>query len=250
MEENHDLARGFVREIRENLAEFRKQLTLELNSAGPPAWNDQKRYVRKKASQNKAMERGTGRGPNRTQKFSPSEETIYELVGMKEAVEGVGTSQAFGLPTTGSSPSNESNDDSVPSCSNVAMSDVLDNSQSNATSLRMSNGRTSVPVRRTSKMSMQEVAMKELENQEELCSKIGEAVWLMVENAEQTQINLKRLHRSLERSNRQRNMHLAEMKRHNLAKEKLKKEDLAIKRRMLQIKEEKLVLLRHKKARN
>ncbi|XP_055908515.1 uncharacterized protein LOC129943237 [Eupeodes corollae] len=106
MQENPEIAKGFTKANREKVAEFCKRLALELNSAGPPVksefewkkvWTDQKRYVRKKASANKVLQKGTGGGPNKTQKFSPSEEAIFQLVGMKEAVEGVGSSLSFGL---------------------------------------------------------------------------------------------------------------------------------------------------------
>ncbi|XP_054726399.1 uncharacterized protein LOC129236187 [Anastrepha obliqua] len=106
MLQNPDIARGFVKENRQKVAEFWKQLTLALNSVGPPVktefewkkvWTDQKRYVRKKASHNKMHERGTGGEPNRTQTSSSTEEAIYKLLDIKESVDGIETSQCYGL---------------------------------------------------------------------------------------------------------------------------------------------------------
>lgn len=73
-------------------------------------WADQKKYVRHKAAQNLKYSRGTGGGPNMEQKFSANEEAIYNLIGMKESVEGV--ANTFGL---GSSTSSKQNPDSLPS---------------------------------------------------------------------------------------------------------------------------------------
>ncbi|XP_017480438.1 PREDICTED: uncharacterized protein LOC108369768 isoform X1 [Rhagoletis zephyria] len=103
-----DISRGFAKENRDKVAEFWRQLTLSLNSVGTPVksefewkkvWTDQKRYVRKKASQDKMYERGTGGGPNKTQKFSSAEEAIFQLLGMKESVDGIESSQCYGLPS-------------------------------------------------------------------------------------------------------------------------------------------------------
>ncbi|XP_055921430.1 uncharacterized protein LOC129952692 isoform X2 [Eupeodes corollae] len=86
MQENPETAKGFTKANREKVAQFWKRLILELNSAGPPVKSE---FEWKKASANKVHQKGTGGGPNKTQKFSPSEEAIFQLVGMKEAVEGV-----------------------------------------------------------------------------------------------------------------------------------------------------------------
>ncbi|XP_036345281.1 uncharacterized protein LOC118754511, partial [Rhagoletis pomonella] len=107
MQAHPDIARGFYKGQKDDVNKLWRQVEEDLNSAGPPmknvcewkkVWADQKKkYVRRKAAQNLKAGKGTGGGPNMEQKLSPTEEAIYELVGMKESVEGVSDTLKFGL---------------------------------------------------------------------------------------------------------------------------------------------------------
>lgn len=52
--------------------------------------------MRQKAAQNLQHKKGTGGGPNREHKFSPTDQTIYDVIRMKTYVEGV-AADSFGL---------------------------------------------------------------------------------------------------------------------------------------------------------
>ncbi|XP_067648035.1 uncharacterized protein [Eurosta solidaginis] len=106
MQSHPEIAQGCFKGGKEALHRFWRKAEEELNSAGPPAkciaewkkvWADQKKYVRQKAANNHKSSRGTGGGPNNEYKFSTTERAIFELIGMKESVEGVGNK--FGLPS-------------------------------------------------------------------------------------------------------------------------------------------------------
>ncbi|XP_046803754.1 uncharacterized protein LOC124419187 [Lucilia cuprina] len=104
MQTHQGIACGMYKGSKEDLNRFWRNLEAELNSAGPrqksvsewkKVWCDQKKYVRQKAAQNLKSSKGTGGDPNMEQKFSGIEEAIYNLIGMKESVEGV--ANKFGL---------------------------------------------------------------------------------------------------------------------------------------------------------
>ncbi|XP_036317354.1 uncharacterized protein LOC118732332 [Rhagoletis pomonella] len=108
MEASPDIARGFHRGNKEEVARFWRNAEMELNSVGPPmknitewkkVWTDVKKYVRHKAAENLKHSRGTGGCPNVQKPFSPIEEAIYNLIGMKESVEGV-PAKTLGLPSS------------------------------------------------------------------------------------------------------------------------------------------------------
>ncbi|KNC23600.1 hypothetical protein FF38_02222 [Lucilia cuprina] len=92
MQTHQGIACGMYKGSKEDLNRFWRNLEAELNSAGPPEKSVSKW---KKAAQNLKSSNGTGGGPNMEQKFSGIEEAIYNLIGMKESVEGV--ANKFGL---------------------------------------------------------------------------------------------------------------------------------------------------------
>ncbi|XP_065365473.1 uncharacterized protein LOC135958494 [Calliphora vicina] len=105
LEQNPEIARGFFKGDKQDIERFWRRAEEELNSLGPPnknktewkkVWTDQKKYVRQKAGQNLQHKNGTGGGPNREHKFSSTEQSIYDLIGMKTSVEGVDENN-FGL---------------------------------------------------------------------------------------------------------------------------------------------------------
>ncbi|XP_055920026.1 uncharacterized protein LOC129951743 [Eupeodes corollae] len=279
MQENPEIARGFVKESKDKINAFWKRITLELNSAGPPiktefewkkVWNDQKRYVRKKAATNKMYERGTGGGPNRTQKFSPGEEAIFQLVGMKEAVEGVGTSQSFGLKLpqkrkqgdeenqspiqdlfetiVGYEDQNQQGCEAPPlplSDTQIAPENSSDEATTTASTSR--NARK----QKVGKMSTLEVVMEELQTQKDLCGKLGEAISVMKDHNKNMEIGVKKLYRSLDSLNDKKKDQLKEEMRHNHEMENFRKmeiEELINKnRKMIELEELKIDILREDK---
>ncbi|XP_055903165.1 uncharacterized protein LOC129939243 isoform X2 [Eupeodes corollae] len=105
MEAQRDIACGFHKKTKEEVALFWQMVENKLNSCGPPrktqtewkkVWSDQKKYIRSKAAANLKARNGTGGGPNKEQPFSDYEQAIYVLIGMKESVEGV-SATTFGL---------------------------------------------------------------------------------------------------------------------------------------------------------
>ena len=54
--------------------------------------------MRLKAANNLKNQRSTGGGPNQTKSFTPIESAIYDLIGMKESVEGLESCKTFGAP--------------------------------------------------------------------------------------------------------------------------------------------------------
>ncbi|XP_075165429.1 uncharacterized protein LOC142237864 [Haematobia irritans] len=111
MQLNVDIARGWSTRNKEEVNKVWHKLESELNAAGPPSktvpewkkvWCDQKKYVRHKAAQNFKSSHGTGGGPNMEQTFSATEEAIYNLINMKESVEGV--AKTYGLGSSKQNP--------------------------------------------------------------------------------------------------------------------------------------------------
>ncbi|XP_067628812.1 uncharacterized protein [Eurosta solidaginis] len=205
MMQNPEIARGFSKENRGKDVDFWKQLSLCLNSLSPPiksetewkkVWNDQKRYVRKKASKNAIYARGTGGGPNKTQKLSTAEEAIYQLLDLKDSVEGIQDSHSYGVPSKKAKISSPieivsnivlcdgpgCSSDDVPGCSTdlpISMADsepvdlVADERE-----CPPSDSNTQPVLQRRPKSNKKftntELIRKELETQQDLCGKLGE----------------------------------------------------------------------------
>ncbi|XP_055914423.1 uncharacterized protein LOC129947766 [Eupeodes corollae] len=104
MEAQRDIACGFQKGSKEEVLLFWHAAENALNASGPPSknisewkkvWCDQKKYVRAKAATNLKARNGTGGGPNKEQKLSDYEQAVYDLIGMKESIEGVTAKTRF-----------------------------------------------------------------------------------------------------------------------------------------------------------
>ncbi|XP_036330733.1 uncharacterized protein LOC118742627 [Rhagoletis pomonella] len=252
MQAHPDIARGFFKGQKDDVNKFWRQVEEDLNSAGPPmknvcewkkVWADQKKYVRRKAAQNLKASKGTGGGPNMEQKLSPTEEAIYELVGMKESVEGVSNTLKFGL---------SSHVTKSPADNSTAENDILDSTIEELEEVtpyqpptkKKRNTPQGEPKKQnsyTNDMFVQEIGV-----QKEVCESIKEAVTGLKDQKEIT----KKIYRSLDRiydvqkQNFEKMFQLEqekveEMKRHNLFMEKLRLSEVESKiernRRLLEI---------------
>lgn len=142
----------------------------------------------KKAALNKMYEKGTGGGPNRTQKFSPTEEAIFQLIGINEAVEGVGSSQSFGLPSP-EKKRREENTISEISVDEIVLNTIEIGTRSPTAHIFQieeippnSSDQQTPKKRKAVNMTTNEVVMKELETQKKLCSEISNAISVMKEH--------------------------------------------------------------------
>ncbi|XP_053967885.1 uncharacterized protein LOC128869369 [Anastrepha ludens] len=124
-------------------------------------------------------ERGTGGGPNGTQTFSSAEEAIYQLLDIKESVDGIETSQCYGLPAKKArvNPNTEDLseivvlDEEVPGSSAWVFEPPQHQSEYSPKSSKQPNSAT-----KPKKQTSSELVIKELETQQELCTKVGETL--------------------------------------------------------------------------
>ncbi|XP_067635439.1 uncharacterized protein [Eurosta solidaginis] len=279
MMQNPEITRGFSKENREKVLDFWKQLSLCLNSLGPPikseaewkkVWNDQKRYVRKKASKNAIYARGTGGGPKKTQKLSTAEEAIYQLLDLKDSVEGIQDSHSYGVPSKKAKISSPitivsnivlcdgpgCSSDDVPGYSTDLPTSMADSepvdlvaaerecppSDSNTPQAIATLSRPKSNKKFTSTELIRK-ELEELETQQDLCGKLGEILAEIKPNND-------RLCRTLNRMCDLKEKKLVELKKHNLKMEKLRKreieEQIEFNRRALELKELKIEILKRK----
>ncbi|XP_050339417.1 uncharacterized protein LOC126765722 [Bactrocera neohumeralis] len=127
MEQHPDIAKNYVKGDRVAAEALWAELAKELNSQGPPqkdingwkkVWSDWKGCVRKKIAHNKSETRATGGGPFNQFVLSCTEEKIAELCGLYTCVEGIPQSSSFGVQCDNS---NESSDDENPTPSTSAV---------------------------------------------------------------------------------------------------------------------------------
>lgn len=239
-----DIACGMFKGSKDELNRIWRNLEAELNSAGPPSknitewkrvWNDQKKYVRQKAAQNLKISKGTGGGPNMEVNFSANEYAIYNLIGMKESVEGV--AKTFGLGSSSAS---------KPAKENVPIASV-----DNTSGLGSSNGGIEEHVspallellivdsvvegndRESERESPQKPPAKKVKknSQSELPRNVSHSEVLaeeitiqkkMLKTMIDTQQNTKKLYRAIDRLAEIKKDELKEQKRHNLVMEKLR----------------------------
>lgn len=186
-------------------------------------WTDQKKYVRQKAAQNLQYKKGTGGGPNREHSFSATEQSIYDLIGMKTSVEGV-AAKSFGLE----SPSNAKEMPQVPAeidVLDVSMQDGLINEKLVAStdlglcetpkSFQKSKDNAFPNSKGDSAKSASNMLLAELAVQKELVETVKEAVG----DAKDQKESIKRIYRSLDSI-------YGLQKKHFQAMEKMKREQI------------------------
>ncbi|XP_055837669.1 uncharacterized protein LOC129906061 [Episyrphus balteatus] len=102
-----DIAKNFTKKSPEEVQVFWQNLAETLNAQGPPikevaewkkVWSDLKSSLRKKLSQNKRLLNATGGGPYEQVNFSPLEEDVIQLLCLRDCVDGIPQTQAFGMP--------------------------------------------------------------------------------------------------------------------------------------------------------
>lgn len=175
--------------------------------------------MRQKAAQNLQHTKGTGGGPNKEYKFSPTEQTIYDLIGMKTSVEGV-AADSFGL----GSPSNINEIPEIPpetEVLDVSMEDAYVNERP-VTSLKAKVCVTPKPIPKSKDSSKcpSDMLLAELAVQRELVESVKEAV----SDAKEHKQSFKKIYRSLDS--------IYELQKKNFqAMEKLKKEEIEQMRR-------------------
>ncbi|XP_055910557.1 uncharacterized protein LOC129944924 [Eupeodes corollae] len=226
MQENSEIAKGSTKSNREKVTEFWNRLTLELNSAGPPVKSE---FEWNKASANKMHQKGTGGGPNKTQKFSPSEEDIFQLVGMKEAVEGVGSSLSFGLarPQNDIQSAKQCEYDATLHPNEVECVEAVDDFLFETELMQEDNSVQPTPTTsqaaKKRKMSTNDIIVEELQTQKILCNKVTEGVSVMRDHNTEVQCGIKKMYRSLDRLGDINKELLKEQQRHNKEMENLRK---------------------------
>ncbi|XP_075162764.1 uncharacterized protein LOC142235395 [Haematobia irritans] len=104
MEKNSDIAKGFVKSDRVVADKKWQDLTVSLNSVGPPikdiagwkkVWSDWKISIRKKLSHNKRETKATGGGPYNQLVLSAAEERISQICGLHVMVDGISGAKVF-----------------------------------------------------------------------------------------------------------------------------------------------------------
>lgn len=262
MQLHSDIARGWFKGGKEELNRVWRNLEAELNAAGPPSksvaewkkvcttkfdlynaqmtkmqnlfqvWADQKKYVRQKAAQNLKYSRGTGGGPNMEQKFSANEEAIYDLVGMKESVEGVAIK--YGL---GSSTSTIQNPERLPN----EILELLepDGEEAECPAVHSNEDTPQKPPAKKIKISGQHFNTQ-ASARDVLSEEIDIQKRMLDAMIEQQQIS-KKVYRSIDRLYEVKKEELKEQKRHNLIMEKLRLREVEDKieknRRLLELEE-------------
>ncbi|XP_075151558.1 uncharacterized protein LOC142241543 [Haematobia irritans] len=235
MQLNVDIARGWSTRNKEEVNKVWRKLESELNAAGPPSktvpewkkvWCDQKKYVRHKAAQNFKSSHGTGGGPNMEQTFSATEEAIYNLINMKESVEGV--AKTYGLGSSKQNPQSlqsELDDFLLLDCE-VLQTSVC-NSDNTPEKPPLKKMKTSVQ-KENIQGSSRDVLVEEISIQKEMLKAMAEQ-----------QQNTKKVYRSIDRLCDLKKEMLREQKRHNLVMEQLRLREVEDKidknRRLLEI---------------
>lgn len=253
MLENPSIAQNYTKQNKATVMAFWNELHVALNSAGPPTktvfewkkvlivnnrvhgllilywtfnkvWNDQKRYVRKKCAKNKQESQATGGGPNKTVPLTATEESVLQIIGGNEAVEGLEEGIDFGFVSETTvenlEPDVQSSLPTGPTVSSCSIQNVY------------------TPSPKKKKLeAISSTIEKELENQEKLCKCIDEAVLEIKENNKEVIKIMERIHNALENNNDLKKLELAEQKRHNQVLEEQNAMKIEIKQKLLEIEE-------------
>lgn len=173
-------------------------------------WSDQKKYVRQKAAQNLKLSKGTGGGPNMEQKFSGIEEAIYNLIGMKESVEGV--ANTFGLGCSSSARKKTEENVEVLLAEILEADDVNNENESFKELSQPPEKRIKKnPVQLPAQISSANILAEEISIQKK-----------MLEAMKQQSETSKKVYRSIDRLYDLKKEELKEQKRHNLVIENLR----------------------------
>ncbi|XP_055903731.1 uncharacterized protein LOC129939653 [Eupeodes corollae] len=206
MEAQRDIACGFQKGSKEEVLLFWHAAENALNASGPPSknisewkkvWCDQKKYVRAKAATNLKARNGTGGGPNKEQKLSDYEQAVYDLIGMKESIEGV-TAKTFGLETKKVNKENVQPPENEPVVEGYLQELVIEALYDEPESTPVNTTQRGYPRPSTSstkKRTASEAFDEELKTQRELC----EAVKGVVEEIKENRRNTTKVYRALDK---------------------------------------------------
>ncbi|XP_034475482.1 uncharacterized protein LOC117782568 isoform X2 [Drosophila innubila] len=108
MKENVDIARGFSRSDRVEIAAAWKELTDELNANGPPCksmeewkriWKDWKQAIKKKFTNITRQQLSADGETYKQEALTPTENALADVLQLEQAVNRVADAKAFGLST-------------------------------------------------------------------------------------------------------------------------------------------------------
>ncbi|XP_054746039.1 uncharacterized protein LOC129250444 [Anastrepha obliqua] len=109
IKEKPEIAQGFSKCSKEELAEFWQNVAKQLNSIGPPTkdvsswkkvWLDWKAYIKRKLSENKREQTTTGGGRYKQHHFNEMEEEVIRLTSLETSTHGIPGTVSVGLPAT------------------------------------------------------------------------------------------------------------------------------------------------------
>lgn len=208
-------------------------------------------------------QRETGGGPNQTKCLSANEQCIYDLVGMKESVEGLENSSTFGLPEDFNEQFNKAqtppayHSEAVKVCIETPCyskqvtpppQDPIVNKESSEKKTCSLKRKRSEPQQ---KFTTAELIAKELTTQENLCSKIEEIGDSISIHNKEMDIAIKRVYRSLEKSNDLRSKKLKILEQHHAVMEQLRIKEVESKieknKQLIEIEQMKLQILQKNK---
>ncbi|XP_039970170.1 uncharacterized protein LOC120782085 [Bactrocera tryoni] len=107
LQQKPEMAQGFTKCPKEEVAAFWNNMAQELSSVGPPikdisswkkVWLDWKAYIKRKLVENKKEQSATGGGRNRQHHFHELEEAVITLTALQTSTSGIENTVSIGLP--------------------------------------------------------------------------------------------------------------------------------------------------------
>ncbi|XP_055904992.1 uncharacterized protein LOC129940627 [Eupeodes corollae] len=245
LQENPEIAQGYTKATKEEVAAFWDTVKEELNSLGPPlkdasswrkVWLDWKAYIKRKLVENKKEIKATGGGMNRTHSFSDLEEIVIKLTGLETSTSEFKSSRSFGINSSLEDQNQQLNEVVVEDNQNpdVSMSsDVADSGSVRQrrrlpTTFQQSHSNDTACLLRE-QMKLQ----KEFYRQSEI-------FWeKQNKNADDISSSLRRINRGVEKLSELKKKCLKESQRHNKIKEELLQRKIELKLKVLEIEESK-----------
>ncbi|XP_050340723.1 uncharacterized protein LOC126767189, partial [Bactrocera neohumeralis] len=98
LQQKPEMAQGFTKCPKEEVAAVWNNMAQELNSVGPPikdisswkkVWLDWKAYIKRKLVENKKEQSATGGGRNRQHHFNELEEAVITLTALQTSTSGI-----------------------------------------------------------------------------------------------------------------------------------------------------------------
>lgn len=175
--------------------------------------------------------KGTGGGPNKEYKFSPAEESILEMLGTKEAADGVEGSQTFGLKITKLADETQNsltrednelilvtNEPTIKQINLVTTEVITEPTSKHANSKK----KTKV------ELTTAEIAKSSLEYQKKLCDEMAYFKSTAEKHYHDVESSLRRIYRAIDKIHEQKILANKEMVRHNREMEEMKRMKLEL----------------------